>query len=163
MLRLIPKIIALTLALALVVIGGISVALPRLVNTEEFRAALHESAAEALGTPIEWSALDAGVVPLRLTISDPVLIAEATNRDQARLTAAKVDLRLSAMALLQNKLQVDSSNSSSRGRPKVSFYPSRLGRKRAKPSTQTACLVPVHLKGHRMSKRRRCSSLFVDS
>ena len=108
MLRLIPKIIALTLALALVVIGGISVALPRLVNTEEFRAALHESAAEALGTPIEWSALDAGVVPLRLTISDPVLIAEATNRDQARLTAAKVDLRLSAMALLQNKLQVDS-------------------------------------------------------
>lgn len=108
MLRLIPKIIALTLALALVVIGGISVALPRLVNTEEFRAALHESAAEALGTPIEWSALDAGVVPLRLTISDPVLVAEATNRDQARLTAVKVDLRLSAMALLQNKLRVDS-------------------------------------------------------
>ena len=108
MLRLIPKIIALTLALALVVIGGLSVALPRLVNTDEFRAALYESAAEALGTPIEWSALDVGVVPLRLTISDPVLVAEATNRDQARLTATKVDLRLSAMALLRNKLQVDS-------------------------------------------------------
>jgi len=107
-LRLIPKIIALTLALALVVIGGLSVALPRLVNTDEFRAALYESAAEALGTPIEWSALDVGVVPLRLTISDPILVAEATNRDQARLTAAKVDLRLSAMALLRNKLQVDS-------------------------------------------------------
>ena len=108
MLRLISKIIALVFALALLVIGALSVALPRLVNTEEFRTALHEGAAEALGTPIEWSALDAGVVPLRLTISDPVLVAEAANRDQARLTATKVDLRLSALALLQNKLQVDS-------------------------------------------------------
>ena len=108
MLRLIPKIIALTLALTLVMVGGILVALPRLVNTEEFRTALRESALEVLGAPIEWSALDAGVAPLRLTMSDPVLIAEATNRDQARLTAAKVDLRLSAMALLQNKIQVES-------------------------------------------------------
>ena len=108
MFRLIPKIIAVTLALALLVIGGLSVALPRLVNSEEFRTALHESAVEALGTPIEWSTLDAGVAPLRLTISDPILVAEATNRDQARLTAEKIDLRLSAMALLQNKLQVDS-------------------------------------------------------
>jgi len=56
-LRLIPKIIALTLALTLVVVGGILVALPRLVNTEEFRTALRESALEALGAPIEWSAL----------------------------------------------------------------------------------------------------------
>ena len=108
MLRLIPKIIALTLALTLVVVGGILVALPRLVNTEEFRTALRESALEALGAPIEWSALEAGVAPLRLTMSDPVLVAEATNRDQARLTAAKIDLRLSAMALLQNKIQVES-------------------------------------------------------
>ena len=46
MLRLIPKIIALTLALTLVVVGGILVALPRLVNTEEFRTALRESALE---------------------------------------------------------------------------------------------------------------------
>jgi len=108
MLRLIPKLIAGLLALSLLAIGAIAVALPRLINSDEFRASLHESAAEALGTPVEWASLDAGVVPLRLTMIDPVLVAEGGHRDDARLLAESIELRLSAAELLRQKVQVDS-------------------------------------------------------
>lgn len=108
MVRLIPKLIAVVFALALLAVGALSAALPRLVNTEEFRAALHASAADALGTPVEWKSLDAGVVPLRLTMIEAELVAEGTNRDDARITVASIDLRLSASELLRKRVQVDS-------------------------------------------------------
>ena len=40
MIRLIPKILAAIVAVVLLVVGGLSVALPRLVNSDEFRAEL---------------------------------------------------------------------------------------------------------------------------
>lgn len=108
MVKLISKILAALVALALVLIGALSLALPRLVNSEEFRKTLHESAAEALGTPIEWTSLEAGLLPLRLIIGEPALVAQATAREDAHLTAESVDLRLSALALLNRRIQVDS-------------------------------------------------------
>lgn len=102
------QLVALCLALALLVLGAVAIALPRLVNTDEFREALHARAAEALGTPVEWSRLEAGVVPLRLTIEGPVLVAAPEARDEARLTADAVDLRLSALALLERRVEVES-------------------------------------------------------
>ena len=41
MIRLIPKILAAIVAVVLLVVGGLSVALPRLVNSDEFRAELY--------------------------------------------------------------------------------------------------------------------------
>ena len=75
MLRLIPKLLAALVAVALLVVGALAVALPRLVNGEEFRAALRANAEELLGTPVGWRHLDVGIVPLRLTLEEPVLEA----------------------------------------------------------------------------------------
>lgn len=108
MLRLIPKLLAAVLAIALFVVGALAVVLPRLVNSEEFRAALHARAAEALGTPVEWSRLDAGVVPLRLTLESPALETPIADAENAHLSAASIELRLSALALLERKVEVES-------------------------------------------------------
>jgi hypothetical protein len=102
------RLLALLVALVLLALGLLSVVLPRLVNTPEFRAALHEGVTEALGTPVEWGSLDAGVLPLRLTIQAPVIVADEAQREEARLSADAIDLRLSALALLQRRVQVDS-------------------------------------------------------
>lgn len=108
MLRLIPKLLAAMVALALLLIGALSVALPRLVNTDEFRSALSARAEEALGTPVRWSRLDAGIVPLRLTMEAPVLESPAADPGDARLSAEEIDLRLSLSALLARKIEVAS-------------------------------------------------------
>ncbi|MBJ20508.1 MAG: DUF748 domain-containing protein [bacterium] len=108
MLRLIPKLLAALVAIALLLIGVIAVSLPRLVNREEFRVALHGRAAEALGTPVEWTSIEAGLVPLRLTVHEPVLLAEASKREDARLRAESLELHLSALAMMDRRLQVDS-------------------------------------------------------
>ena len=108
MLRLIPKLLAALVAVALLVVGALAVALPRLVNGEEFRAALRANAEELLGTPVGWRHLDVGIVPLRLTLEEPVLEANIADPEDARLSAASIDLRLSAAALFRRKVEVES-------------------------------------------------------
>ncbi|MBB84264.1 MAG: hypothetical protein CL931_10690 [Deltaproteobacteria bacterium] len=108
MLRLIPKLLAALVAVALLVVGALAVALPRLVNGEEFRAALRANAEELLGTPVGWRHLDVGIVPLRLTLEEPVLDANIADPEDARLSAASIDLRLSAAALFRRKVEVES-------------------------------------------------------
>jgi len=106
--KIILKGVAGFLAILLLLVGIAAVALPRLVNSADFRAALHEQAALALGTPVEWTNVEAGLFPLRLIVSEPTLLAASTTREDARLTADSVDLRLSAMAFLKRRVQVDS-------------------------------------------------------
>lgn len=108
MLRLIPKLVAGLLALILLLIGVIAVALPRLINTEEFRVAMSETVAGAIGTPIEWTSLEVGLFPLRLIVQEPVLLAESVDREAASLSAQSVDLRLSKRAILARRIEVDS-------------------------------------------------------
>ncbi len=108
MLRLIPKLLAAIMAVALLVVGALAVALPRLVNGEEFRAALRANAEELLGTPVGWRHLDVGIVPLRLTLEEPVLEANIADPEGAQLSAASIDLRLSAAALLRRQVEVES-------------------------------------------------------
>ncbi|MEM9176571.1 MAG: DUF748 domain-containing protein, partial [Myxococcota bacterium] len=107
MLRLIPKLLAALVAVALLVVGGLAVALPRLVNSDEFRTALHASAAEAIGTPVAWERLDVGIVPLRLTLEAPALEAPVSDLEEARLSADSIELRLSALALVEQKVEVE--------------------------------------------------------
>jgi hypothetical protein len=106
--RIVLKLIAGLIAIALLLIGIVAVALPRLINSDEFRMTLHASAAEALGTPIEWQSLDARLFPLRLTISEPVIAAATLNPEEASLTAESVDLRLALLPILSRRVQVDS-------------------------------------------------------
>ena len=108
MLRLIPKLIAGLLALILLLVGLIAVLLPRLVNTEEFRLAMSETVEEAIGTPVDWTSLEVGLFPPRLIVQQPVLQDESVDRDEASLSARSVDLRLSARALLAQRIEVDS-------------------------------------------------------
>ncbi|MCR9095980.1 MAG: DUF748 domain-containing protein [bacterium] len=108
MARVVLKLFAAIIAVVLLVVGGLAVALPRLVNSDEFRTALHAAAAEALGTPVEWSRLDAGIVPLRLTLESPVLETPIADPADARLSARAIELRISAMTLLERKVEVES-------------------------------------------------------
>ena len=108
MIRLIPKLFAGLVALAILLVGVLAVALPRVINTEEFRAALRNAVIDVLGTPVEWSRLEAGLLPLRLIIKEPVLLAAKTNREDASLTATSIDLRLSLPAMLDRRVEVDS-------------------------------------------------------
>jgi len=102
------KVIALVVVVGVLLVGVLAVALPRLVNSDQFRMALRESASETLGTPVEWEGLDVGLLPLRLTISAPVLVAANGNPDEARLTAESVDLRLALIPLFSGRVEVDS-------------------------------------------------------
>lgn len=108
MLKWLPRLIAVFVLLVVLSVGALAFMLPRLVNREEFRATLHASAAAAIGTPVEWERLDARLFPLRLEIESPILVSEQTYREDARLTAEAIDLRLSLMALLSRRVQVDS-------------------------------------------------------
>jgi hypothetical protein len=106
--RIVLKLIVGLIAVALLLIGALAVALPRLINSDEFRTTLRESASEALGTPVEWQSLDVRLLPLRLTISEPVLAAATRNPEEASLTAESVDLRLALLPIFSRRVQVDS-------------------------------------------------------
>jgi len=106
--RIALKLIAGLIAVALLLVGILAVALPRLINSDEFRMTLHASAAEALGTPVEWQSLDARLLPLRLTISKPVITAATRHPGDASLTAESVDLRLALLPIFSGRVQVDS-------------------------------------------------------
>jgi len=102
------KTLAGFIAIGVLLIGVLAVALPRLINRDDFRMTLRESAAEALGTPVEWESLDIGLLPLRLTIEAPVLVAATEDSEDTRLTAESVDLRLALLPIFSGRIQVDS-------------------------------------------------------
>ncbi len=108
MLKLISKLIVALFAVVLLLLGVAAIALPRVINTDEFHEVLRASAAQALGTPVEWSNVEAGLLPLRLIIAEPMVLAGSADREDARLTAKSIDLRLSALAFLARRIQVDS-------------------------------------------------------
>ena len=96
------------IAIAVLLISLLAVALPRLVNSDEFRTTLQKSAAEALGTPVEWQSLEVGLLPLRLTINAPVLVAATGNPEDARLTAESLELRLALLPIFVGRVRVES-------------------------------------------------------
>ncbi len=102
------KVIAGLIAVCALLIGLLAAALPRLINSDEFRITLRDAAAEALGTPIEWRSLEAGLLPPRLTIRAVAFTAASGNPDDAHLTAESVDLRLALLPIFARRIQVDS-------------------------------------------------------
>jgi hypothetical protein len=96
------------LVICILLVGLVAVALPRLINSDDFRATLHKGAADALGAPVEWKSLEAGLFPPRLTINAPVLLASTAESEDARVTAESIDLRLAFLPILASRLELDS-------------------------------------------------------
>ncbi len=113
----IPRIAVGLLVVAAILVASLAWLLPRLVETDEFREAIAERAARALGGSPEWTSLELGLFPPRLVLEDPALIrpADAGPVDATRsplagpeLRADSLDLRLSPLALLSRRVQIDS-------------------------------------------------------
>ncbi|MEZ4280738.1 MAG: AsmA family protein [Myxococcota bacterium] len=89
--------------------GLLVAALPRLVNTPEFRTALAERAGAALGTPVVWKSLEIGFLPPRVILDEPVLVAqEASEPADASVRVQSIDLRLAWLPLLERRIAVES-------------------------------------------------------
>ena len=99
-------------AIALLILSGVgfvAVALPKLVNTPEFRAALAARAGQALGTPVEWKSLGIGFFPPRVVLEEPVLVGQPESPEAAASVRAEaIDLRLSLLPLFQRRIAIDS-------------------------------------------------------
>jgi hypothetical protein len=106
--KIVLRILAGFIAIGVLLIGVLAVALPRLINRDEFQMTLRERAAETLGTPVDWESLEIGLLPLRLTINAPVLVAASGDPEDARLAAESVDLRLALFPIFSGRVQVDS-------------------------------------------------------
>lgn len=102
------KVALALVAVGLLVVAMVAILLPRLVQRDDLQATLREAAAEALGASVEWQSLEAGIFPPRLTIRSAVLEATSMNQDAASIRAASIDLRLSVLAILQSRVEVDS-------------------------------------------------------
>ena len=102
------KIAAGLFVVFLLVVGMVAVALPRLVDRDDFQARLREAAEEALDASVEWTSLEARVLPPRLTLLDPVLTAANANPEDARLTADSIDLRLAIIPIFLSRIEVAS-------------------------------------------------------
>ncbi len=89
------------LALALV---ALALALPRIAQRPEVRTEIAAAALAATGRELRFGELDAGVLPPRLIVASPELVAR---EGDAPLRAERVALRLSVLALLRGSVAVD--------------------------------------------------------
>jgi hypothetical protein len=109
MTKVLLKVTAGLIAVFLLVLGMVAIALPRLIDREDFQAALHEAASTALGAPVEWQSMEAGILPPRLTIRNPVLLTAAPGTpDESLYTATSIDLRLAILPIFQSRIEVAS-------------------------------------------------------
>lgn len=101
--------VAAVAALFVAAMGVLAVALPRLVNTPEFRTALAVRAGEALGTPVAWKQLEIGFFPPRVILDEPVLVGQDESVDSAAsIRAQAIDLRLAWLPLLERRIAIES-------------------------------------------------------
>jgi uncharacterized protein involved in outer membrane biogenesis len=83
------------------------VALPGLVNTPEFRAALAARAGAALGAPVEWKSLEIGFFPPRVILEEPRLVGQDESAaTEASIRAQAIDLRLAWLPLLERRVAI---------------------------------------------------------
>ncbi len=106
--RVVSRVFAGLIAVAVLLFGLLVLALPRIVDTDAFQIALHDSAEAAFGSSVEWQEFEIGLLPLRVVIDRPVFLAAVGNPEDARLTAESVDLRLALLPILRRRIQVDS-------------------------------------------------------
>lgn len=107
MVRTLSKIaIAFGILLALL-LALLAVLLPRLIESDEIQTTLRARATEALGTPVDWNRLEVGLLPPRLVLETPRLLADSAAEGWG-LSADSIDLRLSLGGLLRRRVEIDS-------------------------------------------------------
>lgn len=105
--RLLIRIVAVVAVLLVLGVVGLSLMLPRLVQSEEVRGRIVEAAREATGREFAYGDLDVGIVPPRLVVTDARL-AGSTPKAEPMIEGADVQLRLALMPLLARAVVVDS-------------------------------------------------------
>jgi hypothetical protein len=106
--RIILRVIVAFIACFLLLFGLLALALPRLINSDQFRITLREHVAEMSGASVEWQSIEARLLPPRLMISAPVLTAMNGNPDGVRLSAESADLRFALLPIFARRLEIDS-------------------------------------------------------
>jgi hypothetical protein len=84
---------------------ALAVMLPRIAQRPEVRAEIARAAQAATGRELRFGELDAGLLPPRLIVAGPELVARA---GEAPLRAERVSLRLGLLPLLTGTVGVDS-------------------------------------------------------
>ncbi len=91
-------------ALIAIALVALAIALPRIAQRPEVRAEIARAALAATGRELRFGALDAGVLPPRLIVASPELVAR---EGDAPLRADHVALRLSLLSLLTGSVAID--------------------------------------------------------
>lgn len=91
--------------LFVVALVALAVMLPRIAQRPEVRAEIARAALAATGRELRFGELEAGLLPPRLIVAGPELIARA---GEAPLRAERVSLRLGLLPLLTGTVGVDS-------------------------------------------------------
>ena len=87
-----------------VALVALAIALPRIAKRAEVRDAIARAALDATGRELRFGELDAGVLPPRLIVESPELVAR---KGDAPLRADRVALRLALLPLFVGKVGVD--------------------------------------------------------
>lgn len=101
--RALRALLGITALLGLGVVA-LAVALPRIAQRPELRAEIARAALAATGRELRFGALEAGVLPPRLIVASPELVAR---KGEAPLRAERVALRLALLPLLFGSVAVD--------------------------------------------------------
>jgi hypothetical protein len=91
---------------ALLVVAGVAlaIALPRIAQRPEVRDEIARAALAATGRELRFGELEAGVLPPRLIVASPELVAR---KGEAPLRAERVALRLALLPLLAGRVGID--------------------------------------------------------
>jgi len=108
MVRTLAKIALAVGVLLLLLLALLAAFLPRLIESDALQTTLRARAAEALGAPVDWTRLEVALLPPRLILETPRLVAESAGAEGVRLSADSVDLRPSWGGLLRRRLEIDS-------------------------------------------------------
>lgn len=95
------------LALAVLAIGALAWALPRLAKSEAARAKIQASARAALGRELRYGEIGAGLLPPSLLVEQPEIAGEAAG-DPPLARAERVALRVELWPLFRGQLEVAS-------------------------------------------------------
>lgn len=102
--RIVLRISAVLVVILLLALGGLAFWLPSLVQRPAVKARIVEAAKQSTGRTLEYQKLSVGVLPPRLLVEDPQLVAKGMPPIRAR----RIALRVALLPLLTRTLVVDS-------------------------------------------------------
>lgn len=105
--RLVTRLILALVAFVALCLISLVVFLPRIVATDQVRAAIEQASSEALGRPLQYGDLSVGILPPRIELSSP-RIAGASASAKPLFAADSIDLRIALLPLLKWIVLIDS-------------------------------------------------------